>query len=235
MLDYDTIRAFATRVNREVGRLDYVILNAGISPMDFKQSTYGYQTGLQVNLISTTLLALLLLPKLMASKTKSFTPVLELVGSGTHQRMPSLLPDTDDPEKDPLQVYNSEESFKAFGLLQQYSLTKLFLMYVQWHVVKLVNDHTGTPRAWVIVVGPGPTQSGLGRDLQDKPFAIRTAAGIINLMMKTSEQGARTYISGLMLGEEGHGEFWQWDSINRFVTRLKHNLHNKLRMANKIW
>ncbi|GAB1203800.1 hypothetical protein APSETT445_002440 [Aspergillus pseudonomiae] len=215
MLDYTTIEAFASRVNREVDRLDYVVLNAGISPHAYKESAYGFESGLQVNLVSTTLLALLLLPKLLASKTDDFTPVLELVGSGTHQRMPELLPDTDNPEKDILDVYNSEASFKTFGFIQQYSLTKLFLMYVQWHLVKLVNDQAGSPRVYVVVVGPGPTQSALARDFQDQSFGVRVAVNTMNLMMKTAEQGARTYLSGLMLGEEGHGQFWQWDSINR--------------------
>lgn len=222
MLDYTTIEAFASRVNREVDRLDYVVLNAGISPHAYKKSAYGFESGLQVNLVSTTLLALLLLPKLLASKIDDFTPVLELVGSGTHQRMPELLPDTDTPEKDILDIYNSEASFKAFGFIQQYSLTKLFLMYVQWHLVKLVNDQAGSPRVYVVVVGPGPTRSALARDFQDQSFGIRVAINAMNLMTKTAEQGARTYLSGLMLGEEGHGQFWQWDSINRCVLETRH-------------
>ncbi|KAB8240180.1 hypothetical protein BDV35DRAFT_386055 [Aspergillus flavus] len=216
MLDYTTIEAFASRVNQEVERLDYVVLNAGISPHAYKKSAYGFESGIQVNLVSTTLLSLLLLPKLLASKTDTFTPVLELVGSGTHQRMPQLLPETDNTEKDILEVYNSETSFRTFGFIQQYSLTKLFLMYVQWQLVKLVDDKvSGSPRVYVIVVGPGPTQSGLGRDFQEQSsLGVRVAVHTMNLLTKTAEQGARTYLSGLMLGEKGHGQFWQWDSVN---------------------
>ncbi|OOO13446.1 major facilitator superfamily MFS_1 [Aspergillus oryzae] len=217
MLDYTTIEAFASRVNQEVERLDYVVLNAGISPHAYKKSAYGFESGIQVNLVSTTLLSLLLLPKLLASKTDTFTPVLELVGSGTHQRMPQLLPETDNTEKDISEVYNSETSFRTFGFIQQYSLTKLFLMYVQWQLVKLVDDKvSGSPRVYVIVVGPGPTQSGLGRDFQEQSsLGVRVAVHTMNLLTKTAEQGARTYLSGLMLGEKGHGQFWQWDSVNR--------------------
>ncbi|UCK59206.1 hypothetical protein AFCA_002028 [Aspergillus flavus] len=217
MLDYTTIEAFASRVNQEVERLDYVVLNAGISPHAYKKSAYGFESSIQVNLVSTTLLSLLLLPKLLASKTDTFTPVLELVGSGTHQRMPQLLPETDNTEKDILEVYNSETSFSTFGFIQQYSLTKLFLMYVQWQLVKLVDDKvSGSPRVYVIVVGPGPTQSGLGRDFQEQSsLGVRVAVHTMNLLTKTAEQGARTYLSGLMLGEKGHGQFWQWDSVNR--------------------
>ncbi|KAB8276579.1 major facilitator superfamily domain-containing protein [Aspergillus minisclerotigenes] len=217
MLDYSTIESFASRVNQEVERRDYVVLNAGISPYAYKKSAYGFESGIQVNLVSTTLLSLLLLPKLLASKTDTFTPVLELVGSGTHPRMPQLLPETDNTEKNILEVYNSEASFRTFGFIPQYSLTKLFLMYVQWHLVKLVDDKvSGSPRVHVIVVGPGPTQSGLGRDFQEQSsLGVRIAVHTMILLTKTAEQGAHTYLSGLMLGEKGHGQFWQWDSVNR--------------------
>ncbi|KAE8347300.1 hypothetical protein BDV24DRAFT_157594 [Aspergillus arachidicola] len=203
MLGYNTIEAFASRVNQEVERLDYVVLDAGINPHACKKSTYGFESGIQVNLLSTMLLALLLLPKLLASKTDIFNPVLELVGSGTHQRIPQLLPDTDHPDRDILEVYNSEASFKTFGWIQRYLLTKLFLMYVQWHLVKVVDDKvSGSPRVYVIVVGPGPTQSGLRRDFQQQSsLGVRVAVSTMNFMPKTAEQGARTYISDLMLGE----------------------------------
>ncbi|KAE8358038.1 P-loop containing nucleoside triphosphate hydrolase protein [Aspergillus caelatus] len=99
---------------------------------------------------------------------------------------------------DILEVYNSETSFKTFGFIQHYSLTKLFLI------------------VYVIVVGTGPTQSGLERDFQQQSsLGVRVAVNTMNLMMQTSEQGARTYISGLMLGEQGHAQFGQWDSLNR--------------------
>lgn len=221
MLDYGSIQAFASRVSQEVSCLDYVILNAGVSPQTYKKSRYGYEQAMQVNLLSNTLLALLLLPRLMASKTNDFTPVLELVGSGTHQRIPTLLPGTDDTKMDPIEVYNSEESFASIGFMQQYSMTKLFLMYAQWQLVNLVADpNTKKPRAFVVVVGPGPTQSGIGRDASGQPLAVRLAFSGMHMLMKTAEQGSRTYISGLMLGEQGHGQFWQWDSIDRSVTCL---------------
>uniref|UniRef100_A0A8H7NMP2 Uncharacterized protein n=1 Tax=Bionectria ochroleuca TaxID=29856 RepID=A0A8H7NMP2_BIOOC len=216
MLDYDSIQAFASRVDKEVDRLEYVVLNAGISPHEFRESKYGFESALQVNLISTTLLALLLLPKLMESQTPFFTPVLELVGSGTHQRLRGLLPDTDNPDKDPLEVYNTRESFEAFGFLEQYSLSKLFLMYVQWHLMDLVEDESSDlVRAFVVVVGPGPTQSAITREFDNRSLLFRMAFSVVYLMMKTAEQGARVYLSGLALGARGHGRFWQWDSIDR--------------------
>jgi NAD(P)-dependent dehydrogenase (short-subunit alcohol dehydrogenase family) len=84
MMDYDSIKAFADRATRELERLDIACLNAGVAMIDFKQSQYGYERTLQVNLLSTALLALLLMPKLRASKTATFTPVLEIVGSSNH-------------------------------------------------------------------------------------------------------------------------------------------------------
>lgn len=215
MLDYDSVQTFADRVNAEVNRLDYVILNAGVNPHTFKKSKYGFEMGLQINLMSTTLLALLLLPKLKASRTSYFVPVLELVGSGTHARMSDLLPGTDDPERDQVQVYNTQEFFDTFGFVQQYSLTKLYLMYVQENLVRLTRDHAGRTYTYVVVVGPGPTHSGLGRDMQEQPAHIRAAFYLFSAMMKTAEQGSRTLVSALVQGDRVHGKFWQWDTIER--------------------
>lgn len=59
---YDSVVAFAERA-RSLGRLDYVNLNAGIAPARriFKKTT-GHDELIQVNYISTALLAILLLP-----------------------------------------------------------------------------------------------------------------------------------------------------------------------------
>lgn len=85
MNSYDSIRKFADRVSKELEHLDIVILNAGVHMSTYEQSPYGWEETLQVNVLSTTLLGLLILPKLKASKTAQSTPVLEIVSSGLHQ------------------------------------------------------------------------------------------------------------------------------------------------------
>ena len=84
MSNYDSVKAFADRASKELKTLDIAVLNAGLANLEYKESVHGHEETLQVNLFSTTLLALLLAPKLKASKTESFTPVLEIIGSSNH-------------------------------------------------------------------------------------------------------------------------------------------------------
>lgn len=209
MLDYTSIQNFAARVRNELDTLDYAILNAGIIPATFEKSTYGWESTLQVNFISTVLLAVLLLPKLNLSKTATFTPVLEIIGSGNHQRA-SVLPAVDDAAQDPLQVYNAKE---VFGL-GQYDISKLFLMYALPYLVELGKpDKSTVASTHVVVVCPAFTQSDLARDYLDK-FIFRVIYASMKLVIaKTSEQGARYYVSGLEVGGAGNGRFYQYDKV----------------------
>ncbi|KAL9054292.1 MAG: hypothetical protein Q9162_004250 [Coniocarpon cinnabarinum] len=77
MMDYNSLKEFAERCKADLERLDIAVLNAGVWNAEYRQSQYGWEESLQVNTISTALLALLLLPKLKDSKTAANTPVLE--------------------------------------------------------------------------------------------------------------------------------------------------------------
>ena len=80
MDNFQSVKSFAERVESELERLDVALLNAGVVSRTFKLSPEGWEETLQVNVLATALLALLLLPKLRASKTPSSTPRL---GIGT--------------------------------------------------------------------------------------------------------------------------------------------------------
>lgn len=211
MLDYDSIKAFSDRAKAEIENLDYVILNAGVMLTSFSTSSYGWEKTLQVNVISTTLLALHLLPKLKSNNRPGFTPVLEMIGSGLHQTVCKLnVKEADDPSQDPLKVYNIEKNFD--GSQGQYTISKLFLMYIYARLAQ--TDRSGSSRqAYVQVVCPGFTQSGLGNT--DTSGMLRVAHNAFKTMLgRSTEDGAKTYIAGLTLGEKGHGMFWQYDRIH---------------------
>jgi NAD(P)-dependent dehydrogenase (short-subunit alcohol dehydrogenase family) len=65
---YDSVQAFAKRAN-ELARIDSLIENAGVA-MSKKVLAEGHVLSLTVNVLSTLLLALLLLPKLSETSTK---------------------------------------------------------------------------------------------------------------------------------------------------------------------
>ena len=167
---------------------------------------------MQVNLLSTTLLALCLLPKLKANTLAGFTPVLELIGSGTHFLSSKLsAPGDGNPSQDPLQVYNIEKNFDGMG--GQYAISKLFLMYAYAHLSKTgKRDSYAKPTVFVRVVCPRYTQSGLGSSDASGPLRVVNNA-MKATVARSTEKGARTYIAGLTLGEEGYGKFWQYDKV----------------------
>lgn len=209
MLDYSSISAFAKRATTEAS-IDYAILNAGVMPTTFGISSYGWETTLQVNLVSTTLIALLLLPKLQSNKYPNFTPVLEMIGSGMHLFTSKLsAPEADNPSENPLEIYSREKNFNAMG--GQYMTSKLFLTYVYAHLAKMGRPESKS-QAYVQVVCPGLTQSGLGSSDLSRPLRLANTVCRTTLA-KSTEKGARTYIAGLTLGERGHGKFWQYDQI----------------------
>ena len=211
MLSYPSIKAFAARAASEIPSLDVAVLNAGVLVSTFEKSEYGWEKTLQVNTISTALLGMLLLPKLKASKTPEFTPTLELVGSGAHAT--ANLDEKHLQEEHLVESYNNAEAITG-GIAgqQQYARSKLFLMYANAGLAKIARDKsTGKPDVFVVTVCPGPCQSDLARNHEG--FFIGILKSIFALFMRTSEQGSRTLVSGTLIGEKGHGEFWTNDII----------------------
>jgi len=126
MADYSSIKAFAERAASELETLDIAVLNAGVHNSTYQVGTYGWEADLQVNALSTTLLALLLLPKLRETKKLSGnTPTLELVSSGLHY-VTRLSEAEKSGDLNLLDEFNKPDGFVAN---RQYSRSKLMLMY----------------------------------------------------------------------------------------------------------
>jgi len=108
MSSYPSIKAFASKASDELDKIDIVVLNAGLMNPNREVSEYGWESTIQVNTISTALLALLILPKLRASKSHtSSTPVLEFVSSSMYKNrtIPPAF------QSNPLTSYSKPENF----------------------------------------------------------------------------------------------------------------------------
>lgn len=209
MQDYNSIRTFAKVVHDELDRLDYVILNAGVAQAMFETSPSGWEVDLQVNTLSTVLLALLLLPKLKASRRDGFTPSLILVSSGNHLR--TEIRAREACAENLIWHFNERENFSA---PRQYDLSKLFLMCALPHLASLAETEGEgeEPATFVIAVCPGATTSDISRGYQtwwSKPLFTLMFA----LMFKSTEEGSRSYVSGALLEKEGHRRFFQNDAF----------------------
>ena len=80
---YVSVKNFAANVAK-LPRVDIAILNAGVATENY-EVTEDNENTITVNVVSTTLLMLLLLPTLRSSATKwDIEPVMTIVGSGVH-------------------------------------------------------------------------------------------------------------------------------------------------------
>lgn len=199
MCSYDSVQAFARRVDRELLRLDIAILNAGRSKAGFEiVPSTGHDEILQVNYLSTVLLGSLLLP-ILKSKSPLGTPGrLSIVSSGT-----TLFTKFSNSQQSPLlESFDNVKTAPAPGI-ETYGTSK---MLCQMFVYKLV-DYIAAEDVLVNLVDPGMTKgTGLNRDLP-KIVAV-SAAPVLSALSRKVSDGASAYLDAtLVKGKESHGCF----------------------------
>lgn len=196
MESYDSIRSFAERC-ASLPRIDVAILNAGIVTGFFRTlPATGHELTMQVDYLSTALLALLLVPVLRSKRAPGVAkpPVLTLVGSDAGYGAPlktegPVLAQFDDP--------------KNYGRLTTYGSAKLLLTLFVGRLAELVD--------------PGEVLINLGNPGMTKGTSIgHENSMILNVMFsimqyfwaRTVEVGASVYLdAALTRGDESHGKF----------------------------
>lgn len=207
MNSYDSIRAFASRAFKELDHLDIAVLNAGVFMPTYQESPHGWEETMQVNTLSTALLGLLLLPKLKASRSADFTPVLEIVSSGLYQ-VAELTPGHQDAP-DLLESYNSPKDYNGS---RQYKTSKLSVMYAMRSLASLAESSSGDPDVIVNSVCPGACGTELARGYDSWGMTVGKAL-LYFFLFRSVEAGSRTLVSGTTLGKKAHGGFWQHDEL----------------------
>lgn len=202
MSSFASVMQFVERANG-LERLDVCILNAGVVATEWNMTEDGWEDSLQVNLLSTTLLALHMLAKQTNSARAhpGYTPHLTMTVSVAYEM--TKFPQRN--ETNVLKFLNRKEYLEnPLYLWERYSTTKLFLMYCGRELAKLVpkQQEGGTEPAVVLnMVHPGFCHSELARNA-----GIAYAAFAL-LLAKSSEEGGRTLIDGAVKGVESHGEY----------------------------
>ncbi|MCJ1377219.1 hypothetical protein MMC17_000311 [Xylographa soralifera] len=207
MNSYASIRSFAERAEAELPSLDVAVLNAGVVCQSFRLSQEGWEETLQVNVLSTALLAMLLLPQMKASKTKSSTAHLCVVGSGMHE-----FAKVDEIQAAPKVLEAMNQSNSYAGAEAQYNITKLFVQYVVSELASRLVAPDGEPQVIINTASPGATATKLIRDVDGVLLRILVVL-YLWLLTRTSEQGSRSLVSAVTLGKESHGLFWQHDKL----------------------
>ena len=206
MGSYDSIHEFIEELDRDVDRLDVVILNAGVIEQEYRRSQEGWENTLQVNTISTALLTLLLLPRLVHQESeKGDFPRLIIVSSILYRNA----------KLDQVRGWTTRNlDARRFSGLQQYALSKLLALYVMRELTAQATDEKGHPKVLITACCPGLCSSQLYRS-----FSTGVLGKIIYATQKvfgnSPEKASRTLVRAVGLGTEAHGEFWNRDALLR--------------------
>lgn len=197
MASYDSVQAFAKRCG-QLPRLDIAILNAGTSTLEFTiVPSTGHEETIQVNYLSTALLAILLLP-VLKPKTASGKPGrMLIVASGlaltskfTNRNANPLLPSFDE-----------STGANVGAALERYSVSKTLVLMLVNKLAQLVSAKD----VIINTVEPGLTA---GSGLQRNATApIRIAFWVIkSIAGRSLRQAAWSYADAAVVkGEETHG------------------------------
>lgn len=202
MASYDSVKSFAEKVNRELPRVDALLANAGISTNEYHVAE-GLEQTLTVNVVSSFLLCMLLLPKLQQTASASGEPShMTIVGSLVHCFA------------DHTQIVKPREG-KLFATLSdkseadmaaRYFLSKLIVLLCVQEMSKQMSKKTkktGGPSVIFNCPNPGWCKTELFR--QDDGGAF--ARNLLRLIGRTPEVGARTLTSAIAASEPTHGHY----------------------------
>ncbi|KAI1342101.1 putative short-chain dehydrogenase [Xylariaceae sp. FL0016] len=191
---FESVKEFCGRA-AQLDRLDVVLENAGVAASVYKQFE-GYERQITVNVISTFLMALLLLPVLRRSSTQfNVTPTLVIVGSGGHfyanfrqHNAPSIL-----------------EALRGdVDMDDRYNVSKLLELLITRELAEEMGSNGHTP-VTLNIVNPGLCRSQLNREAQF-PLSWLLPIGV-SLVGRTSEMGSRTLVHAALADHSTHGKY----------------------------
>ncbi|KAF2705048.1 NAD(P)-binding protein [Pleomassaria siparia CBS 279.74] len=191
---YQSVQDFAARVVKELPRLDIALLNAGIATGKFAMAEENEST-ITINVVSTILLTLLLLPKLKQTAAKfNVRPNLTIVSSDVHAW--ARFTERTAPEGGLFKKMSEDPKMNMNG---RYELSKLLEVYA----VRAIVDLKSSSQIPVTInyVNPGLCHSELGREA-GIGFTIFKA-----LVARSTEVGSRTLVHAATQGAETHGQY----------------------------
>lgn len=204
---YDSVVSFAERVSKTLTRLDIAILNAGFCPAKrLVNKSTGHDEIIQVNYLSTALLAVLLLPVAKRVRTKQPQPTritLTLSEVAAWARFPV--------GKDvPLLAALDAPGELADNTNDRMFVSKLLGHYFVHTLAKQVSPSV----AIINAASPGAIHdSQFNRDIDDTP-AGKVIKAILRRVGCSSAVGARMITDAAVLhGEETHGQFLSFQKL----------------------
>ncbi|KAK8035445.1 Short-chain dehydrogenase [Apiospora rasikravindrae] len=207
LASYDSVQAFAKRAADELDRLDALVANAAVYLDQWTtvttragQAKREEETSVIVNVISPTLLGLLLLPKL-TDTTKRFPESKPRLVFVTSALAFSVRDDLDRIKDD---VFDGLNDQTKANMRNRYPLSKLVQISIIHRLARLYPPQkTGVV---INMVNPGLCRTGLAR-YSTWYYQLYIEVMRVLLAARTSEAGSRTVLYGVAVGEEAHGKY----------------------------
>lgn len=199
MCSFESVRLFCRRADR-LDRLDVVVENAAVAMVD-PQGTLaeGYETTITVNVISTFLMALVLLPTLRMTAMKfNVQPRLVIVSSDAHF-MASF-----NERKAP----NIFDAFKSNTVApDRYQTSKLLEVFVVRQLAQHMSQLDSNTKGSVILnsLNPGFCRTSLFRHNKLPASVVLAVMG--RVMGRSAEMGSRVIVYAAASGPDTHGKW----------------------------
>ncbi|KAH8882935.1 putative short-chain dehydrogenase [Thozetella sp. PMI_491] len=195
MEDYESVKSFAARA-AGLPRLDALLANAGLASSTFTKVA-GHERNLTVNVVSTFLLCLLLVPKMRESAAATgVTPRVSIPNSALHYTAPIK-------ELDPsTEIFATLDNPDKANMGARYPLSKLLVIYIIRELVKRL-EQTKAPTVIFNTPNPSYCKSQL---MRETPASLGVRV-FEKLLARETEEGSRTLVDGLSKGEESNGQY----------------------------
>ena len=192
---YQSVQQFAERCNSSLSRNDAVVENAGVIAKTSKTAEDNELT-LTTNVVSTFLLALLLLPKLKETAQKyNIRPNLVIVSSDVH--FFTTLPEKSAPQG---RIFSTLNEKSTADMDKRYPVSKLLEVFAVRQIA--VERPANTYPVTVNSLNPGFCHSELAREAGGWGiWAMKL------LLARTTEAGSRTLVHAAGAGAETHGQY----------------------------
>lgn len=200
---YASVQAFAARASA-LPRLDAVIANASIATQKYAQLEDNEST-ITVNVVSTFLLILLLLPTLRASAARwNIAPTVTVVSSAAHRW-------TRFAERESANIFEAINGETTANMEERYPLSKLLQLFAFREIAaRLTESHSPIV---MNAISPGLVNTELTRNAEG---TVRIFMAVLKFFLgRTPEVGSRTLVHAATVGSESHGLYFRSCDIKR--------------------
>lgn len=203
LCSFDSVRSFCQRAAGQLENLDVVVENAGVYDKEYHVAE-GYERQITVNVLSTFLMAVMLLPLLKRSATTTTTEAASAAAAPSHLVIVAsnahLYPSF--PERHADSVFEALRGSENMGL--RYATSKLLVVLAARELSRQVESGDGE-KVVVNFLDTGLCRTSLFRG---ETFPMSWILGsVMWLIGRTSEMGSRILLWAASAGPETHGRY----------------------------